>query len=87
MAFSEDTVKRAFGRAKGQCECWRKTCGHDGRCKASFTYSQRSTSGNDKGWQANHVLSSGPGGGGDGLENCEILCVPCHKNTRSYGAH
>lgn len=86
MAFSEDTLKRAFVRSKGQCECWRKACGHQGRCSATFTYTQRATSDKDTGWQANHILSSGAGGG-DGLENCEVLCVPCHKSTRSYGAH
>lgn len=26
-------------------------------------------------------------GGGDELSNCKILCIDCHKKTRSYGKH
>ena len=33
------------------------------------------------GWEAHHKVA----GGGDTLSNCEILCTPCHKLTRTYG--
>lgn len=83
MAFSEETVKQAFQGAGGRCECKRTVCGHTGRCAKTFTFSQRAPS-DQSGWQANHVTSVAAGGS-DGLSNCEILCVPCHKKTGSYG--
>lgn len=81
IEFEEDVVKQRFKDMNGRCECERKVCGHAGRCRRTFTYRDRTTSDDNYGWQANHRRSSGGGGYG----NCEILCVPCHKNTASYG--
>ena len=36
------------------------------------------------GWEAHHKTAAASGGS-DTLSNCEILCIPCHKNTRTYG--
>ena len=35
-------------------------------------------------WHAHHRTAQ-VAGGSDGLQNCEVLCVDCHENTRSYG--
>lgn len=70
MAFSEETVRQAWSRAKGKCE----------RCDRSLLSSSRGKE-SEYGWEAHHINSNGP----DSLSNCEILCQECHKNTRSYG--
>ena len=45
MAFSIETVKRAFIRANGHCECRRMTCNHGiVRCNKPLNWQQR---GND----------------------------------------
>jgi hypothetical protein len=74
MAFSQEVKDRAYRRAGGRCECTRLNCGHRGRCNASLA----------NGWNAHHILSQSAGGY-DGFENCEALCIACHKNTASYG--
>ena len=74
MAFSADTIRRAFARSKGQCECSRK--GHDwhtARCPKTFTEGSQGTS-----WEAHHRVSV-DAGGTDSLDNCEILCIRCHS--------
>ena len=74
MAFSQDVKDQAWHRANGKCECTRKTCPkHTGRCNASLNK-----------WHAHHITAVSAGGG-DGLSNCEALCVPCHENTSTYG--
>lgn len=78
--FPDSVVRAAFRRARGQCEC--TGCkGNKGRCSAVFNYDERSTSDDDTGWQADHIDPDGP----PTLPNCRILCVPCHKNTPTYG--
>lgn len=31
-------------------------------------------------WEANHIVARHEGGGSLGLDNIEIVCVPCHKD-------
>ena len=38
------------------------------------------------GTEYHHKLSESAGGT-DGLANCEVLCLVCHKKTKSFGAH
>jgi hypothetical protein len=78
MPFSETVKDQAFARSGGRCECHRDHTGenaphHGGRCPKTFT---RHAS-----WEAHHISAGGP----DTLSNCEVLCVPCHELTRSYG--
>jgi 5-methylcytosine-specific restriction endonuclease McrA len=77
MAFSETTKGEAFKRAGGQCECRRASCTvHTSmRCPTRLT-------GN---WHAHHRTAVASGGN-DSLSNCEALCIPCHKQTETYGA-
>lgn len=80
MAFSEETVRQAWNRAGGKCECRRTNCGHGGRCNKELLLGSRGTESN-YGWEAHHEDSNGD----NSLTNCEILCQKCHKNTQSYG--
>lgn len=73
--FSDTTKTAALKRSGGRCECKRKFHGHTGRCSARVT---RATA------HFHHVTAKLVGGG-DGLANCEVLCVPCHRKTASYG--
>ena len=34
-----------------------------------------------------HHMTSVDSGGKDILSNCKILCIPCHKDTLTYGRH
>jgi hypothetical protein len=77
MAFSDAVKTQAFARSRGRCECTRKAHPHTTRCNKSLT---RATA------QFHHVYAEGLGGS-DGLANCEVLCLTCHKATPSYGRH
>lgn len=79
MAFSDHTKDAAFNLSGGQCECKRSACpqGHSGRCNTKVTRD---------GAEYHHVTAESAGGS-DGLSNCEVLCVPCHEGTKSYGRH
>lgn len=81
MAFSQETLNQAWHRAGGRCECVLEKCGHAGRCNKELD-PQNATSG--KKWHAHHIVSQ-DAGGSDEPSNCQILCVECHENTRSYG--
>ena len=81
MAFSEDTIKQAWARTDGRCQCQRTTHDHAFyRCIRKLSWSNRGRDG-DGAWEAHHITTSD----GDGLSNCEILCWPCHKKTQSLG--
>lgn len=87
MAFSEKTVRDAWFRAGGRCECGRKTCGHGSwRCGKILNWGSRGDDYTIGGWEAHHKVAVSSGGS-DALSNCEILCMRCHKNTASYGRH
>jgi len=84
MAFSQTVVDAAWKRAGGKCECNRSTHGHSGRCEKLLSYENRGKEGTRGAWEAHHIVSVAAGGS-DTLSNCEILCLDCHKLTRSYG--
>lgn len=86
MAFSEQTVMEAWERAGAQCECTRKTCGHESRCAKKLKWENRGKEGLPGAWEAHHISAQSLGGS-DNVSNCEILCLKCHKNTKSYGRH
>lgn len=83
MSFPREVLYDAFWkRAGGKCECTRQCPGHAGyRCGKVLDPSNVNPV---QKWQAHHRVSQ-DAGGPDTLENCEILCVECHKNTESYG--
>jgi len=77
MAFSDEVVRRAWSRAKGCCECRRKTHGHPyGRCNKQLVLANNGRTGRGA-WEAHHRVR----GGSDTLSNCEILCWDCHSKT------
>ena len=82
MAFSEETVKKAFDNAGGKCECRRTSHKHPYvRCGKLLVWENRGR-GSGKGcWEAHHKNANG----GDSKSNCEILCWECHKNTGTFG--
>lgn len=77
MPFSEGTKDVAFYKANARCQCRRVAHGHRIPCGKLLT---RSTA------RFHHITAQGVGGG-DGPSNCEVLCVPCHLATASYGRH
>lgn len=82
MAFPQSVIDDAWMRAGARCECTRQCPNHSGaRCNKVLDPKNQTPR---MEWHAHHVVSQ-DAGGVDTLENCEILCVPCHKNTESYG--
>ena len=78
MAFSEETVKEAWKRARGKCECRRITHNHQYvRCNKELVWENRGRETGRGAWEAHHKSSTG----GDSLSNCEILCWDCHSKT------
>jgi len=83
--FPEDVVRAALAKAGGRCECQRinRDClvkHRYARCyESGFTMANRGTR-----WEAHHKTSQ-EAGGPDVLSNCEILCLDCHKASRTYG--
>jgi len=84
-AFPEKELEKALANAGGRCECRRtnEDClkKHNRvRCQENgFTLENQGTR-----WQAHHRTSQAEGGE-DTASNCEILCLDCHKATRTYG--
>ncbi|AGP40762.1 HNH endonuclease [Sorangium cellulosum] len=77
---------KAFEAAGGRCQCERKECdeGHADRCPNEFAPEDRGGADDPDAWQAHHWRARSRGGT-DNQANCEIVCVPCHKSTDSYG--
>lgn len=75
MPFSPTTRLDALLRAQNRCECLRQCAHHRGqRCNEDLT----------NGFEAHHRTAEAAGGS-DELNNCEALCLTCHKNTGTYG--
>ena len=71
--FSEEVVKKAWERANMCCE----------NCGKKLVWNNHEE-GERGAWEAHHITPKSHGGTGD-LSNCEILCLECHKHTKSYG--
>jgi len=78
MAFSEETKQAALKRAGGRCECRRLAC----HVHATVYCGTTLVAGR---WHAHHKTAVAAGGS-DALSNCEALCIPCHKQTQTFGA-
>lgn len=76
MPFSESTKAEILANAGSRCECTRQCAHHLGRRCNTYL-----TAGN---WEAHHKTAESVGGK-DVTSNGEALCVPCHKNTQSFG--
>ncbi len=85
LGFSDDVILQAWQRAGGRCQCELKGCGHTGRCNKSLVWENRGKEGKRGAWEAHHITAQSAKSSTDTLSNCRILCLDCHKNTRSYG--
>jgi HNH endonuclease len=85
--FPESVVTDAFKECKGKCQCKRDKCdeGHGkSGCLNTFDWNDRGNDDDD--WNAHHWRARSEGGT-NSPDNCEIVCVPCHQSTDSYGRH
>ncbi len=73
--FSEDTKKEAWLSATGRCES----------CGKKLVLGNHNE-GEPGAWEAHHIVPKSDGGLSD-LQNCQVLCLDCHKKTDSYGMH
>lgn len=73
---SEETRSALHARARGRCECTRRTCKHPREEKI-----EQCTRTLGDNWEAHRISA----GGEYVLSNLEALCVPCHVQTRTYG--
>ena len=83
--FPGSIVKAAWTRSGGRCECLRNIHDHPyGRCPRELVWEHRGQEDQMGAWEAHHTVSQAAGGE-EILSNCEILCLRCHKETRTYG--
>jgi hypothetical protein len=75
--FSEETIKKAWKRSGGKCECKRKTHGHEGRCNKELIYKNRGRDDDDD-WEAHHKNGDETNNNED---HCLIFCWGCHRQT------
>jgi len=75
MPFPQSVKDDAYRRSGGRCECRRASHSHISRCSTTLT--PRSAE--------YHHITAQSADGHDGLSNCEVLCVQCHRGTASYG--
>ncbi len=76
MAFSESDKAQILRNAGYKCECTRLCSTHRGRrCNVALTASNSHA----------HHKTAVASGGKDVVSNGEALCIPCHKNTETYG--
>jgi hypothetical protein len=73
--YSESTLREAWNRSGGRCECRKMNHGHLGRCGRVLSWSRKGISGHS-GWEINSKS------GGDYASNVEVLCYFCHQNKR-----
>jgi hypothetical protein len=76
MAFSNETILKAWEESGGRCECREKHNHPYGRCPKILVFGNRGRSGRGC-WEAHHISPNG----GDRLSNCEILCCECYSRT------
>ena len=76
--FPESVKDEVYLKRGGRCECTRQHTGqnaphHGGRCPTIFARHGL--------WHAHHTNANGPAS----AYNCEVLCIPCHELTPTYG--
>ncbi len=75
MPFSLNIKALALFRSGDRCECRRLGHDHVGRCTRRLT----SATAQFHHKTAQRLVAD------DSLSNCEVLCIPCHRQTPSYG--
>ena len=76
MAFPGSVIDQAWVQSGGRCECIRKAHGHQGRCNCELLKAARGKE-TSLAWEPRHKMSNGL----DTLDNCEIVCLSCLKQT------
>lgn len=79
MEFPLMVVEEAWERAGGRCECHHSAHGHHIPCGRPLKLESRDSDNRD-GWVAHAHDKDGT----RTLDNCEILCYRCYKQTRIY---
>jgi len=67
--------------ARGALQCEARLGRSRPGCNARLVWGARGQEKYLASWEAHHVTAGGP----DVVSNCEILCIPCHVKTRTYG--
>ena len=78
MALEDLVVDQAWARSGGQCECTTPSHGHSERCSHKLLRERRGADPHYW-WQAHKKVT----GSDDTLNNCEILCHGCFKQTQN----
>ena len=78
MGFPDSVVEQAWARSGGRCECTHRGHGHSGQCGHELLKERRGAE--PSYWWEAHKKAAGDD---DTLNNCEILCQDCFKQTRA----
>lgn len=78
MDFPDDTIRRAFIRSRGICECSHEAHGHQlSQCHIHVDWEKRGEK-DEGGWEAKAIRPDEVGGAGN-PDNCLILCWTCYR--------
>ena len=81
MSFPDSVVRDRFERAGGRCECCnRLLLAREGWPSLTLYHMLRL----GVTFEAHHVVPQHENGPNT-VDNCRVLCIPCHKATASYG--
>ncbi len=78
--FSDETIENAWMRSRAQCECRRKGHGHRTRCTHKLEWEERGQANERGGWEA-YRKGSPSVGGWEAVNQSEILCWTCYRQT------
>ncbi len=88
--FSEDTIRLAWERSGGKCECARSLHEHtNGKCHRPLSKDKRSKAGEPGAWEARRkgVIACIKVTGMDDWHKCEILCWDCFTKAHEKSFH
>ncbi|MBU0581295.1 MAG: hypothetical protein KKA19_08970 [Candidatus Margulisbacteria bacterium] len=88
--FSEDTIRLAWERAQGKCECGRSAHGHThGKCTKPLAFEKRGKTGESGAWQVlrKNLIERMLKANSDDYHKCEILCMDCFGKIHQSSLH
>ena len=88
--FSEDTVRLAWERSQGKCECGRSAHRHtNGKCHKQLIFEKRGQTGEHGAWHIlrKNLIERMKLANSDDWHKCEILCLDCFNQIHQSSLH
>jgi hypothetical protein len=88
--FSDETIRLAWERSGGKCECARSAHEHPhGRCHKPLVWEKRGKLGEYGAWQVRHkdFMERLKCSNSDDVHKCEIWCLDCLNKVHEKSIH